>query len=125
MTGFTKSEKLSYVGFSQGSAQFFATLSTQPHTAARVNAFVALSPPATVKGESRALVLASPWFPVGTWRACAVCHGRVHCHDIVRMGLPCDGARACVCGVAGLAPSLIRTLIQASHDFIYLFLGRR
>jgi hypothetical protein len=43
-------ESLSYVGFSQGTAQAFAAFSSNPKLAAKVNLFVALAPSTRVKG---------------------------------------------------------------------------
>ncbi len=50
VTEYTQSPKIGFVGFSQGTAQGFAALSTQTRTAARVNGFAALGPAVTVKG---------------------------------------------------------------------------
>ena len=40
----TKNQKLSYAGFSQGTAQAFAALSTHPGLNAKANVFIALAP---------------------------------------------------------------------------------
>lgn len=92
VVNYTGVKRVSYLGFSQGTAQCFAALATQPRTVARVNSFVALSPAATVRG---------------LW--CAACRG-------------CAPHRVCA---AGLAPSLLRSLVEANHEFIYLLLGKK
>jgi lysosomal acid lipase/cholesteryl ester hydrolase len=48
----TESEKISVIGFSQGSAQIFGTLSHFPELSKRVHLFVALSPATRVRGLS-------------------------------------------------------------------------
>ncbi|KAI9732922.1 MAG: cholesterol esterase [Claussenomyces sp. TS43310] len=57
-------ESLSYIGFSQGTAQAFATLSIHPTLNAKVNVFIALAPAMSPAGLSNgivdALVKASP-----------------------------------------------------------------
>jgi len=52
----TKSEKLSYVGFSQGTAQAFAALSIHPGLNDKVNVFIALAPAMSPPGLSASLV---------------------------------------------------------------------
>jgi lysosomal acid lipase/cholesteryl ester hydrolase len=52
VTTYTGAAKIGYIGFSQGTAQGFAALSTQPRTAARVSAFAALGPAVTVRGTT-------------------------------------------------------------------------
>eukprot|EP01079_Euglenida_sp_SAG-EU17-18_P011180 gene11180-2027_t len=71
ITGFPK---ISYVGFSQGTAQFFASLSCVPEIPGLVSAFVALSAAVSVRG---------------------------------------------------LSPSLLTSLIEANHDFLFFLFGRR
>ncbi|EKM53356.1 uncharacterized protein PHACADRAFT_259672 [Phanerochaete carnosa HHB-10118-sp] len=60
----TKEESLSYIGFSQGSAQAFAALSIHPQLNERVNVFIALAPAMSPAGLAApivdALVKASP-----------------------------------------------------------------
>lgn len=53
---FTKAPKLSYVGFSQGTAQAFAALSIHPQLNERVNVFIALAPAMSPAGLSASLV---------------------------------------------------------------------
>ncbi len=50
ITSYTSAAEIGYLGFSQGTAQGFAALSTQPKTATRINCFAALSPAVTVRG---------------------------------------------------------------------------
>ena len=52
----TKAPSLSYVGFSQGTAQAFATLSIHPTLNEKVNLFVALAPAMSPKGLHNFLV---------------------------------------------------------------------
>mmetsp|Transcript_30192 Transcript_30192/g.48755 ORF Transcript_30192/g.48755 Transcript_30192/m.48755 type:complete len:428 (-) Transcript_30192:201-1484(-) len=52
----TRSQTLTYIGFSQGTAQAFACFSTHPHLARRVNLFVALAPATTVNGLHNSMV---------------------------------------------------------------------
>jgi lysosomal acid lipase/cholesteryl ester hydrolase len=54
----TGAETLSYVGFSQGTAQAFAAFSMNDQLASRVNVFVALAPAARSKGLKNPLVAA-------------------------------------------------------------------
>jgi len=54
----TGQEKLSYVGFSQGTAIAFAAFSRYPELAAKINVFVALGPAACVKELRNQLVAA-------------------------------------------------------------------
>lgn len=60
----TKSKKLSYIGFSQGTAQAFAALSIHPELNEKVNVFIALAPAMSPPGLSApivdALMKASP-----------------------------------------------------------------
>jgi len=48
--------KLSYVGFSQGTAQAFAALSIHPGLNDKVNVFIALAPAMSPPGLSASLV---------------------------------------------------------------------
>ncbi|KAF8895703.1 triacylglycerol lipase [Gymnopilus junonius] len=52
----TKAEKLSYIGFSQGTAQAFAALSIHPALNDKVNVFVALAPAMSPPGLSASIV---------------------------------------------------------------------
>lgn len=52
----TGQRKVSYVGFSQGTAQAFAAFSTDPDLASKISTFAALSPAATVQGLSRSVI---------------------------------------------------------------------
>lgn len=52
----TKAPTLSYIGFSQGSAQAFAALSIHPQLNDRVNVFIALAPAMSPAGLSAAVV---------------------------------------------------------------------
>ncbi|EEB09578.2 triglyceride lipase-cholesterol esterase [Schizosaccharomyces japonicus yFS275] len=52
----TKEKSLSYVGFSQGTAQAFAALSINPTLNEKINLFVALAPAFTPKGFSNELL---------------------------------------------------------------------
>ncbi|KAF8160856.1 triacylglycerol lipase [Crassisporium funariophilum] len=52
----TKSQKLSYVGFSQGTAQAFAALSIHPRLNDKVNVFIALAPAMSPPGLSAPIV---------------------------------------------------------------------
>jgi len=60
----TKSKKLSYIGFSQGTAQAFAALSIHPELNEKVNVFIALAPAMSPPGLAApivdALMKASP-----------------------------------------------------------------
>ena len=51
-----KAEKLSYIGFSQGTAQGFGCFSSNPALAAKINIFVALAPTTTVRGFHHRIV---------------------------------------------------------------------
>lgn len=51
----TKSHSLSYIGFSQGTAQAFATLSIHPALNEKVDVFIALAPAMSPAGKTRAL----------------------------------------------------------------------
>ncbi|ORY83263.1 Alpha/Beta hydrolase protein [Protomyces lactucae-debilis] len=61
---FTKQQNLSYIGFSQGTAQAFATLSIHPSLNEMVNVFIALAPAMSPRGLHNifvdALMKASP-----------------------------------------------------------------
>jgi len=61
---FTKQPSLSYIGFSQGTAQAFATLSIHPQLNDKVNVFIALAPamtpPELVNSFVSSLMKASP-----------------------------------------------------------------
>ncbi|KAK5637017.1 hypothetical protein RRF57_012729 [Xylaria bambusicola] len=61
---FTKQPSLSYIGFSQGSAQAFASLAVNPKLNDQVNVFIALAPAMSVPGLQNgivdALIKASP-----------------------------------------------------------------
>jgi lysosomal acid lipase/cholesteryl ester hydrolase len=46
----TKAKTLSYIGFSQGSAQAFAALSIHPQLNDKVNVFIALAPAISPRG---------------------------------------------------------------------------
>lgn len=52
----TKSEKLSYIGFSQGTAQGFGCFSSNLDLAEKINLFCALAPTTTVRGFNRRIV---------------------------------------------------------------------
>lgn len=52
----TKEEKLSYVGFSQGTAQAFAALSIHPRLNDKVNIFIALAPAMSPPGLAAPIV---------------------------------------------------------------------
>lgn len=52
----TMSSTLSYVGFSQGTAQAFAALSIHPQLNAKVNVFIALAPAMSPRGLAAPLV---------------------------------------------------------------------
>ncbi|GJE91342.1 triacylglycerol lipase [Phanerochaete sordida] len=52
----TKEESLSYIGFSQGSAQAFAALSIHPQLNERVNVFIALAPAMSPAGLAAPIV---------------------------------------------------------------------
>ena len=49
-------EKISYVGFSQGTGLAFAGLSLLPHIASNISMFVALAPAAKAKGLKRGML---------------------------------------------------------------------
>jgi len=49
----TKAKSLSYIGFSQGTAQAFAALSIHPQLNEKVDLFIALAPAMSPKGISR------------------------------------------------------------------------
>lgn len=51
-----KAEKLSYIGFSQGTAQGFGCFSSNPALAAKINIFIALAPTTTVRGFHHRIV---------------------------------------------------------------------
>ncbi|KAJ1911954.1 hypothetical protein H4219_005773 [Mycoemilia scoparia] len=50
--GVTHQESLTYIGFSQGTAQMFAALSRNPKLNSQINHFIALAPAFTPKGQS-------------------------------------------------------------------------
>jgi lysosomal acid lipase/cholesteryl ester hydrolase len=52
----TKSEKLSYIGFSQGTAQGFGCFASKVDLAEKINLFVALAPTTTVRGFNHRIV---------------------------------------------------------------------
>ncbi|GAM16909.1 hypothetical protein SAMD00019534_000840, partial [Acytostelium subglobosum LB1] len=52
----TKLKSLTYIGFSQGTAQGWAALSTNTSLASKVDLFIALAPVATVKGFSNPMI---------------------------------------------------------------------
>ena len=52
----TKAEKLSYIGFSQGTAQAFAALSIHPQLNEKVNVFIALAPAMSPAGLAAPIV---------------------------------------------------------------------
>lgn len=52
----TKQRSLSYVGFSQGTAQAFATLSIHPTLNEKIDVFIALAPAMSPAGLSNAVV---------------------------------------------------------------------
>jgi lysosomal acid lipase/cholesteryl ester hydrolase len=52
----TKAESLTLIGFSQGTAQAFACMSSGPHLAKKVNLFIALAPVSEVRGFSNPVV---------------------------------------------------------------------
>ena len=52
----TKSEKLSYIGFSQGTAQAFAALSIHPRINEKINVFIALAPAMSPPGLAAPIV---------------------------------------------------------------------
>ncbi|EGG13702.1 carboxylic ester hydrolase [Cavenderia fasciculata] len=52
----TRLPTISYIGFSQGTAQGWAALSTNTALAAKINLFVALAPVSTVKGFSNPMI---------------------------------------------------------------------
>jgi lysosomal acid lipase/cholesteryl ester hydrolase len=52
----TKSQKLSYVGFSQGTAQAFAALSIHPQLNEKINVFIALAPALSPAGLAAPIV---------------------------------------------------------------------
>jgi lysosomal acid lipase/cholesteryl ester hydrolase len=52
----TKAPALGYVGFSQGTAQAFATLSIHPQLNEKVNVFIALAPAMAPPGLSAPIV---------------------------------------------------------------------
>jgi lysosomal acid lipase/cholesteryl ester hydrolase len=52
----TKQPSLSYIGFSQGTAQAFATLSIHPALNEQVDVFIALAPAMSPAGLSNAVV---------------------------------------------------------------------
>lgn len=54
--GVTKEPSLSYIGFSQGTAQAFAALSIHPQLNQKVNVFVALAPAMSPAGLSAPVV---------------------------------------------------------------------
>jgi len=54
--GATKSETLSYIGFSQGSAQAFAALSIRPQLNQKINVFIALAPAMSPAGLAASVV---------------------------------------------------------------------
>ncbi|EFA79898.1 carboxylic ester hydrolase [Heterostelium album PN500] len=56
ITNRTKLQSISYIGFSQGTAQGWAALSTNTDLAAKINLFVALAPVSTVKGFSNPMI---------------------------------------------------------------------
>jgi lysosomal acid lipase/cholesteryl ester hydrolase len=47
----TKAKSLSYIGFSQGTAQAFAALSIHPQLNEKVDLFIALAPAMSPKGK--------------------------------------------------------------------------
>ena len=51
-----KAEKLSYIGFSQGTAQAFAALSIHPQLNEKVNVFIALAPAMSPAGLAAPIV---------------------------------------------------------------------
>ena len=52
----TKSDKLSYIGFSQGTAQAFAALSIHPELNEKVSVFIALAPAMSPPGLAAPIV---------------------------------------------------------------------
>jgi lysosomal acid lipase/cholesteryl ester hydrolase len=52
----TKSNKLSYVGFSQGTAQAFAALSIHPELNEKISVFIALAPAMSPPGLAAPIV---------------------------------------------------------------------
>ncbi len=52
----TKADKLSYIGFSQGTAQAFAALSIHPSLNDKVNIFIALAPAMSPPGLAAPIV---------------------------------------------------------------------
>ena len=52
----TKAPSLSYIGFSQGTAQAFAALSVHPQLNEKVNVFIALAPAMSPPGLSAPIV---------------------------------------------------------------------
>ena len=65
------SGKLSYIGFSQGSAQAFAALSVNPPLNEKIEVFIALAPAFSPKGE----LLASPHISQADGHVCRSCGG--------------------------------------------------
>jgi len=52
----TKARKVSYVGFSQGTAQAFAALSIHPQLNEKINVFIALAPALSPAGLAASIV---------------------------------------------------------------------
>lgn len=52
----TKTARLSYIGFSQGTAQAFAALSIHPQLNSKVNVFIALAPAMSPAGLAASIV---------------------------------------------------------------------
>lgn len=52
----TKAPQLSYIGFSQGTAQAFATLSIHPQLNEKINVFIALAPAMSPAGLAAPIV---------------------------------------------------------------------
>jgi len=52
----TKAPQLSYIGFSQGTAQAFATLSIHPQLNEKINVFIALAPAMSPAGLAAPVV---------------------------------------------------------------------
>lgn len=58
----TQEEKLTYVGYSQGSVMGFAGFSTQPKLAAKIKLFIALAPVARVSHIEGALSFIAKYY---------------------------------------------------------------
>ncbi|KYQ89423.1 carboxylic ester hydrolase [Tieghemostelium lacteum] len=56
ITDRTQARSITYIGFSQGTAQGWATLSTNTNIAKKINLFIALAPVSTVKGFSNPMI---------------------------------------------------------------------